>query len=108
MAERCRASLRAARSGTPETESEGHAPFTNSEWLAAPTALTGSNPAPNQCEKSLITGCFFSFYVLLRRSKFGRGHFIEFEQRPSLFPLSQAFQCSHAPKLEVGKPHPLG
>jgi hypothetical protein len=52
-------------------------PFANSEWLAAPTALTvpnpwavGSNPAPNQCEKSLITGGFFSFYVLLRRSKF--------------------------------------
>jgi hypothetical protein len=53
------------------------APFTNSEWLAAPMALTvpnpwavGSNPARNQCEKPLNTSGLFSFYVLLRRSKF--------------------------------------
>jgi hypothetical protein len=30
----------------------------------------GFKSCPHQCEKPLITGGFFSFYVLLRRSKF--------------------------------------
>ncbi|HTG18730.1 MAG TPA: hypothetical protein VK681_01740 [Reyranella sp.] len=94
--------------GTPETESEGHvttlkASWQRGIWLVLQLMLLADPKAGDEgLDRKLNV-----LPILLGDSGLAaRGHFIEFEQRQSLFRLSQAFQRSHAPKLEACKPHP--